>query len=597
MEQLTAKPEAAVRVGFLGLMYRSWIETSILSASDFKVEKVFSLGKEMSRMLKERFKCDLVVGISHMSNNEDMNLQNQHTNIDLSRALTAVLGGHEHVYMYRKFGNSVLVKSGDDFNTYSDIRVSFEESRNERVREIPAKKIFKISKYLKSVMKKQISENLESKSKSSSSEGSLDSETDSENQNPMADYKSSGQAQTSYDSELYFNDKQCSTKMTSFPAELYNEAHNQFNAKIRVHVRRVDIDHKQKQPALEAHPSYKALDEHVRQVMAKIEEKGREKLFYLMDEVDLTSHSVRTSENNMGNWVSRFIQIESGADVALCTGGSLRSMQKFPKDYVFTTMDLNCMASIFDPFEFVLAPMKVFVQILENSYRGLPNALGSFIHFAGANVTIDSQENYCEDEVLGRESDLFSKRIKDIRLDHKEFDPELPIVLVGPGFIVNGKDGFTAFNKAVKLGMKDFIIEKNEMLSRFFRLARDERVREEFAFFKGSIAPHVTDSVLREMQEKKDYHWIDRKTLRMNISSKRREANAQKEEWLTRELYEEAGLHEGFGLDKLERLVDKLQLRVLKRIRKYMIVHGIRQVEDAHIFEISPKFFNKIQIK
>lgn len=83
VEQLTSKPEGTLRVGFLGLLYRSWLETTALDSKKFKLEKVFSLGKEMSEMLKKRFKCDLVVGITHMTNNEDMNMQNQHSNIDL----------------------------------------------------------------------------------------------------------------------------------------------------------------------------------------------------------------------------------------------------------------------------------------------------------------------------------------------------------------------------------------------------------------------------------------------------------------------------------------------------------------------------------
>lgn len=491
----------------------------------------------------------------------------------------------------------MLLKSGDDFKTYSDVTVSFEESSKEKILKIPKPKIFKIAKFLKQQLKKKIIENLDNLPESSDSEGSIDSETDSENQNPMEDYKSEGKTTKSFNSELYFNDKIFKTKMTSFPADLFNEGDNQFNAKIAVHVRRVDIDQKDTSSILTEHPSYKILKEHVSEVMSEIDKKGKEKMFYLLDEVDLTSHSVRTRENNMANWIARFIQIESGADVAVCTGGSLRSMQKFPKDYVFTMMDLNSMTSILDPYEFTLMPMKVFVAILENSYRALPNALGSFIHFGGASAVVDTKEDYCEEEVLNRESDLFSKRIKEAKLDHKPFDPERLIIVVGPGFIVSGKDGFTAFNKTVKLGMKDSVITKNENLKKFFRLARDEQVRKEFALFKEIINPHVADSVLREMQEKKDYHRIDRKTLRMTMNKKKFKMDSEKEKWLTQELVEAAGLHEKFDLAKLKEVVEKLQLSVLKRMRKYMIVNGIREVEGTHIFEISPRFYNKILVK
>ena len=69
----------------MGLLYKSWIETSILNLKDYKLEKCFSVAKELAKMMKEKFKCDLVVAVTHMSNDEDMNLQNFDTDIDLCK--------------------------------------------------------------------------------------------------------------------------------------------------------------------------------------------------------------------------------------------------------------------------------------------------------------------------------------------------------------------------------------------------------------------------------------------------------------------------------------------------------------------------------
>lgn len=84
VEQLELKPEKTVRVGFMGLLYKSWIETSILNLKDFKLEKCFSVAKELAQMMKKKFKCDMVVAVTHMSNDEDMNLQNFDSDIDIS---------------------------------------------------------------------------------------------------------------------------------------------------------------------------------------------------------------------------------------------------------------------------------------------------------------------------------------------------------------------------------------------------------------------------------------------------------------------------------------------------------------------------------
>lgn len=85
LEQLESKPEKTVRVGVLGLMYKSWVETSVLNLRDFKLEKCNTVAKELSKMLKAKYKCDLVTAVTHMSNEEDMNLQNMQTDVDICK--------------------------------------------------------------------------------------------------------------------------------------------------------------------------------------------------------------------------------------------------------------------------------------------------------------------------------------------------------------------------------------------------------------------------------------------------------------------------------------------------------------------------------
>ena len=413
----------------------------------------------------------------------------------------------------------------------------------------------------------------------------------------MENYKSAGDKKNSYKSDLYYNDSNFKTKMMHFPETLLNTVDNQFGQKIKVDVMRVDIDKNDYDKALEEEESYKVLSEHVEQVLTELNEKGKEKMFYLLESIDLTSHSVRTSENNMANWICRFIQIESGADVAICTGGALRSMRKYDKDHVFTLMDLNKMTAIIDHFEFVSVPGTVFVQILENGYRGLPNALGSFMHFAGANVVVDQNEHYDEEEVLTRDKDLFSKRIKEIALDLDDFDPKKNILLVGLHFMVEGKDGFSAFKKTKRLGTKDTVLTKNDALSKFFRLSGDSQIREEFMLFKKTIDPHITDSMIRVVQQKNDPYKVNSKKTEMKFVKKKKTTDQQKADFLTQEAVESFGLHEEFCKEKFVELLNTLKNRVLKRLRKYSIIQGLREIEGSWVFEINPKFFSKVVVK
>ena len=47
----------------------------------------------MAQMLKENHKCDMVICISHLGHNSDLNLAESTTGIDM------IIGGHSHTYM------------------------------------------------------------------------------------------------------------------------------------------------------------------------------------------------------------------------------------------------------------------------------------------------------------------------------------------------------------------------------------------------------------------------------------------------------------------------------------------------------------------
>lgn len=87
MEELNSKPEKTVRVGVIGVIDRSWIDTSELDISKFKLEKYPKIGRILSKKLKEEYKCDLVVAVTHMRNNDDMDLQDKDNNIDICKFL------------------------------------------------------------------------------------------------------------------------------------------------------------------------------------------------------------------------------------------------------------------------------------------------------------------------------------------------------------------------------------------------------------------------------------------------------------------------------------------------------------------------------
>lgn len=87
LENVKNKSDDTLRVGFIGLIDKSWIETSSLDINDYKLEKTVRIGKELSETLKIFYNCDMVIAITHLTNNEDMNLQNNETSIDMRNKL------------------------------------------------------------------------------------------------------------------------------------------------------------------------------------------------------------------------------------------------------------------------------------------------------------------------------------------------------------------------------------------------------------------------------------------------------------------------------------------------------------------------------
>jgi 2',3'-cyclic-nucleotide 2'-phosphodiesterase (5'-nucleotidase family) len=59
----------------------------------------------------------MVIALTHMMKYNDIKLAKNVKGIDL------ILGGHDHLITHEKFNDSVIVKSGTDFRSFSIIKV------------------------------------------------------------------------------------------------------------------------------------------------------------------------------------------------------------------------------------------------------------------------------------------------------------------------------------------------------------------------------------------------------------------------------------------------------------------------------------------
>ena len=83
--------------------------------------------KEMSTWLRTKQNCDLVIALTHMRVPNDRLLAESVSEIDF------ILGGHDHMYIAEVCEKTgvVVIKSGTDFEEFSDIRVELEISEKQ----------------------------------------------------------------------------------------------------------------------------------------------------------------------------------------------------------------------------------------------------------------------------------------------------------------------------------------------------------------------------------------------------------------------------------------------------------------------------------
>ena len=303
--------------------------------------------------------------------------------------------------MVRKHSNSLILKSGVNFNSFSDMQISFTKDAAPNFTQNiqhPSINIIEDDVTL-NVKKPTTIKSFGYLGYDSVSSVSLDSVTDIEDQNEFKSNKSIGDKRTSFQSDLFYDDSRSPLKMCRFDEITLNLQDNEFSSIIKISIDRIDTLETDYKGEFDHMKEYQELKAHVKEIDQELSELGKTPLLYLNVDVDLTSNAVRTKENNMANWLCRLVQIDSDSDVILCQGGSLRSMTAYPKGHIFTKGDLTAMTAIMDHYEYALCTGSNLIKILENSYRGIPNALGCFIHLAGADVEIDSNKNYSWDEL------------------------------------------------------------------------------------------------------------------------------------------------------------------------------------------------------
>ncbi|KAL1705328.1 Metallo-dependent phosphatase-like protein [Schizophyllum commune] len=128
------KEVGPLRVGFFGLAGTDWPSNCQHLPSDAYIGDPAECSTHMVAHLREEHGADIVIAVTHMRMEEDMNVASRCPDVDL------ILGGHDHEHMLHGSryideeghaeGNIRIVKSGTDFREFSIVKAHIKRYPN-----------------------------------------------------------------------------------------------------------------------------------------------------------------------------------------------------------------------------------------------------------------------------------------------------------------------------------------------------------------------------------------------------------------------------------------------------------------------------------
>ncbi|KAK7204593.1 5'-nucleotidase [Myxozyma melibiosi] len=114
-EEYVVKDVSGVRIGFVGLVEREWLETIVSLPEGIEYKPCAEIAITLSKLLREQEHCDLVIAVTHMREPNDIDLANSVP----EGTLDLILGGHDHIYNHITVNNTPVIRSGSDFRQLS----------------------------------------------------------------------------------------------------------------------------------------------------------------------------------------------------------------------------------------------------------------------------------------------------------------------------------------------------------------------------------------------------------------------------------------------------------------------------------------------
>lgn len=189
---------------------------------------------------------------------------------------------------------------------------------------------------------------------------------------------------------------------------------------------------------------------------------------------------VRRKETNAGDFVCDAYRAVTGADVAICNGGGIRSDILIGDVSRKDLMDMNPWSN---PMCVVEMTGEQLVLVLEHGARKCPEPLGSFFQVSGVTYEIHT---YVESPIVADSLDNFisidpdaETRVRNVKVNGEPIDLNKTYTVASSQYVLlDGGDGLTMLD-GINVIEKDNILCDSEMLVKYFTETLDGTITAE----------------------------------------------------------------------------------------------------------------------
>ena len=153
--------------------------------------------------------------------------------------------------------------------------------------------------------------------------------------------------------------------------------------------------------------------------------------------LDARNAALRTSETNLGNFVTDVMRARLRADVAIMNGGGIRGNQVLPAG-ALTKRDINALLPFLNVLVMVEVPGKVLLEVLERSVAVFPREFGGFLQVSGLSFVFDPARPA-------------GQRVVRVLVGGLPLDPERRYALATHSYTAEGGDGYAMLATAKPL--------------------------------------------------------------------------------------------------------------------------------------------------